>query len=200
MTQLPGPPQRGRSRNRAESDLRDRTPVDVDDLAAAAELEVDEPPARRTVAQFAIASVVCAVVLVLFVLFASQWTRSAVIDFGGRIPCAGPQCVEVPLARLEGGSGVTFPVGTIVERSSRSKSMFNNWSVGFEVRLPAGSPVPDAPQPWLREPDPETGIPLYVRNLMEQGLEDVRWTDGLWVAGVDRDGSTIVLGNYRVGP
>jgi hypothetical protein len=196
--------QRTRSRVRSASDPDDRTPVDVDDLAAAADGVVEEEPTGRSFAQVAVAAVVCAVVLTLLVITSSQWVRSAFLDFAGRTPCTHSDCVEFSLARIEASTGVTFPTGTTVASSTRSKAFLDDeWSVGFEVHIPAGLPVPDAPQPWQSEPHPETGYPGYpgyVEILIEQGLEEVRWSQGMWITGVKSNGVSIVQGNFDTGP
>jgi hypothetical protein len=194
----PAPARRDRARLRTAF-TPDDLPEDINELAAAADGEIDEEPARRTLAQFAVTAVICAVVLILLVAFSSQWVRSAAIDFAGRTPCTGSDCVQLSLSDLERNSRVVFPNGTTVEWSSRSKNFLNDEFVNFEVRIPAGLPVPDAPQPWQSQPDPETGTPTYVKILKEQGLKDVRWTDGGWITGVETNGDTIVQGSYSSG-
>lgn len=168
----------------------------VDELARLSledESPSEAPPAWRSATQLTIASGVCVVAVLLLVVFASQWMKSAALDTLGRTPCDGPQCVQLSLAELESETGVTFPPGTTVASSSVVTNDFYR-AVNLEVVIPAGAPLPEVGKPWQSEPHPETGIPSFVRILMEQGLKDPQWTDTLWVAGVDENGDRIVLG------
>lgn len=151
-------------------------------------------PAWRSATQLVIASVVCVVAALLLVVFTSQWMKSAVLDTRGRPPCHGAQCVELSLEQLESETGVTFPPGTTVAYSSLSSNRTYERVISFEVVLPTGAPLPEVGKPWQSEPHPETGRPSFVDLLMEQGLKDPQWTNDTWVAGVDENGDTIVLG------
>lgn len=197
MTEPSALPPRDRANLRLGREPNDMI-LDVDELAAAASVELEEEPAGRAVAQSLIAAVVAIAVAVLLVVVLSQ---GAWLVVSGKLPCLGPGCVQVPLTRIETATGVDFPDGTVVLWSSMSQGLMGDVSMRFEVRIPSGLPVPDPPnvrgnpQPWVSEPNPDNMPSSRAEDFEERGLQDVRWTYGGWAAGVETNGDTIVGGS-----
>ncbi len=190
MTESPrGDHKEGREQSRAidGSDL-----LDMEGLIAHADEESDKTPARRTLSQVVIAAVTLVAVVILLIVVAIQ----GLMGLTGQSPCTGSACVELSLPELERTVGVSFPEGTSVTSSSRTKNFLNDEAIHFEVRIPAGVQAPDAPQPWQNEADSESGIPSMAKSFVKRGLKDVRWTQGGWTAGVEASGETIVSGLY----
>ncbi|MET0713560.1 MAG: hypothetical protein ABWY57_01490 [Mycetocola sp.] len=176
-------------------------PTNVDELAAAAAaLDVEDVPVRRTVAHVLVAVVVSVIVLILLVHVSSQWALSQALGHLGRIPCYGPTCVQIPLSEIESATDVEFPEGAIVETSIQKPGLLGKYEiVDFEIRIPAGLPVPEGSSPWVSEPDPGTDLSTDIQILVDRGeLSDIRWNMGNWVTGVEANGDSIVLGTYAI--
>jgi hypothetical protein len=200
MTLPSEPTPRDRTRSGLMRSDVDRSRAEVVDLLTAAVVDTDEEPARRTVTRFLVVVAACLVLLILFAVVAIQGLTSAATVALKGSECTVPGCVEASLTEIETETGVDFPDGTTVEWSVRRVGLLADRALHFEVRIPAGAPVLDAPramyapQPWESEPDPETGTNSRAENFVDRGLEDVRWTFGGWATGVEANGDTIVFG------
>ncbi|PWC06626.1 hypothetical protein [Mycetocola zhujimingii] len=172
-------------------------PLDVDDLAAAAEGEVEEVPLRRSSVQAAIASVISAVVVVALLLVVVQWVEAAATDAANGTECRGPDCVEVQLGDLAIPAATALPAGTTVVASNRFAKLDEQF-VYFEVRMPPDSALPAFPQPWVGVSDSGDDENRNARRMLGRGYTDVFWS-GDYAAGTDDDGSILIIGQYQTG-
>ncbi len=166
-------------------------PTDLEYLTAAADREVEAVPARRTLTQLAVASVVAVVVVVALLLVSIFWIQSAADDAAIGTECSGPSCVEVPLAQLAIADRV--PAGTTVVASNRYTRLFDQF-VYFEVRMPAGSQLPELAEPWTNE-ETDGELNSNAERMAGRGYTAVHWA-GDFAAGTDDDGTIILVGSY----
>lgn len=183
-------------RDRVRSTIGDQTPVDVDDLAAAADQEIEQTPVRRTLAQLVIAAIVSALVLVLLLLASVTWVRTAVVDAENGTECTGAGCVEVELSGLSLPGPGGFPPGTTVIASNRYTVLHDQF-IYFEVRMPAGAPLPVLDEPWINEPAQGAEPNRNASRMIGRGYTHVHWSGGV-AAGTDDDGSIVLIGGMRL--
>jgi hypothetical protein len=134
---------------------RDR--LDSVELESEAAIQSDEQPVRRTVTRFVVTAAITVVLVTLFVVALAQGLTSTLMSITGNSVCTGSDCVEVSLAALEDSTGVDFPDGTTVDSSSREENFLGDKSIHFEVRIPAGVPLPELEYPWESDTDSEIG-------------------------------------------
>ena len=170
-------------------------PSNVDELVAAADGELDQEPVRRTLARVGVAATVAALVLVLFVLAATQWWKpGTLIHDVLRADCSHVfgKCDDVPIGELDTEFHGELPPGTRLVYSTRVKHFLRNVeTVSFEVVLPAGSTVPSGYGPWEAEVAPNGPA----EELNRRGLVAVVWLEGM-AAGTNPDGSVTLRGSY----
>jgi hypothetical protein len=88
--------------------------------------------------------------------------------------------------------------GTTVDSSSREGNFLGDKSIHFEVRIPAGVPLPELQYPWESDADSENWQRSDADSFVERGLKDVRWALGGWSAGVEANGDTLVSGIHLI--